>query len=169
MKSYIFFIISVLAVSMIAGCGTVPKQFKAEVSDIKTRVDTLETRVDSVEAKTSDAERAAMEQARALEEVRARGERQVTTNVSVKRSSGSKSRESTRDIQTSLKNAGFYNGKIDGIKGRQTRSAIKEFQSANGLNADGIVGPKTRDALARYASGAAQSTGEGMEEAPVTK
>jgi len=169
MKRYGYFIILLLAVSMIAGCGTVPKQFKAEVSDIKTRVDTLETRVDSVEAKTSDAERAAMEQARALEEVRARSERQVTTNVSVKRNSGSKSRESISGIQTCLKNAGFYNGKIDGIKGRQTRSAIKEFQSANGLNADGIVGPKTREALARYESGAAQTTGAGTEEGPVTK
>jgi len=169
MRRNIYFIVSILALSLIAGCGTVPKQFKAEVSDIKTRVDTLETRVDSVEAKTSDAERAAMEQARVLDEVRARSEKQATTNISVKRSSGSKSREGIRDIQTSLKNAGFYNGKIDGIKGRQTRSAIKEFQSANGLKADGVVGPKTREALSRYSSGAAQPTGAGTEEGPVTK
>lgn len=170
MRKYIYLVASVLAVSMIAGCGTVPKQFKAEVSDIKSRVDTLETRVDSVETKTSDAERSALEQARMIEDMKARSERQVGTNVSVKRSSGLKSREGIKDIQTCLKNAGFYNGKIDGIKGRQTRKAIKEFQSANGLTADGVVGPKTRDALARYTSGvAAQSTGTGTEEGPVTK
>lgn len=48
-----------------------------------------------------------------------------------------------KDIQTALKNAGFYNGAIDGKIGPASRRAISAFQSSNGLKADGKVGPKT--------------------------
>lgn len=47
------------------------------------------------------------------------------------------------EIQAALKNAGFYKGKIDGIRGKMTEQAVKDFQNANGLDADGKVGPKT--------------------------
>jgi uncharacterized protein (TIGR02594 family) len=49
----------------------------------------------------------------------------------------------TRDIQNALKAAGFDPGPIDGIRGRKTIAAIKQFQAANDLEVDGIVGPKT--------------------------
>jgi uncharacterized protein (TIGR02594 family) len=48
-----------------------------------------------------------------------------------------------KDIQQALAAAGFDPGPIDGIRGRRTIQAIKEFQEANGLKADGIVGPQT--------------------------
>lgn len=38
-------------------------------------------------------------------------------------------------------------GEIDGKKGAKTKEAIKQYQSAMGLTADGIVGPKTWAAL----------------------
>lgn len=53
------------------------------------------------------------------------------------------------EIQTALKNAGFYAGKIDGKVGPGTKKAIEEFQKANGLKADGKVGPKTWAILSR--------------------
>ncbi len=56
------------------------------------------------------------------------------------------------EIQTALKNAGFYKGKIDGKIGEGTKQAIKEFQKANGLVADGIVGSKTWEKLRNYIS-----------------
>ena len=52
-----------------------------------------------------------------------------------------------QDIQTALKNAGLYQGKIDGKLGPGTKRAISEFQTKNGLKADGKVGPKTWAAL----------------------
>lgn len=47
------------------------------------------------------------------------------------------------EIQAALKNAGYYTGQIDGKAGLKTKKAIEEFQKANGLKADGKVGPKT--------------------------
>ena len=105
------------------------------------------------------------EQAKAIEDMKSKP---VGTNVSIKHRSGSKSKESIKDIQASLKNAGFYNGKIDGIKGRQTRKAIRDFQEANGLKADGVAGPKTREALSKYTSGAGPADA-GTEEGASTK
>lgn len=48
-----------------------------------------------------------------------------------------------RNIQTRLKNWGYYTGAVDGIYGTATRNAVIKFQKANGLTADGIAGPKT--------------------------
>lgn len=51
------------------------------------------------------------------------------------------------DIQTALKNAGFYSGPVDGKIGPNTSNCIKEFQKANGLTADGVPGDKTKALL----------------------
>lgn len=59
---------------------------------------------------------------------------------------GSRGNEVTQ-IQTKLKNWGYYNGSIDGVYGSRTLSAVKRFQSRNGLSADGIAGPATLVAM----------------------
>ena len=59
---------------------------------------------------------------------------------------GSRSQE-VRDIQTALKNKGYYTGSIDGIFGTNTKKAVTAFQRDNGLKADGIAGEKTLKAL----------------------
>ena len=48
-----------------------------------------------------------------------------------------------RNIQTRLKNWGYYKGVVDGIYGTKTRDAVKSFQKKNGLKVDGIAGPAT--------------------------
>jgi hypothetical protein len=53
-------------------------------------------------------------------------------------------------IQQALKNAGLYNGKVDGNIGPRTKKAIEAFQSQNGLKADGKVGPRTWKALSAH-------------------
>ena len=40
-------------------------------------------------------------------------------------------------------------GVADGIFGRNTESAVKEWQAAHGLKADGIIGPKTWDTVGK--------------------
>lgn len=59
---------------------------------------------------------------------------------------GSRGQEVT-NIQTRLKNWGYYKGKVDGIYGYQTANAVKAFQRKNGLKVDGIAGPQTLAAL----------------------
>lgn len=54
------------------------------------------------------------------------------------------------DVQMALKNAGFYTGTVDGLLGPGTANAIKEFQKANGLSADGIAGDKTKSLLLQH-------------------
>lgn len=60
-------------------------------------------------------------------------------------------------IQTALKNAGVYQGSIDGKLGSESKRAIAAFQTAHSLKADGKVGPKTWAALEPYVSGAPQT------------
>jgi peptidoglycan hydrolase-like protein with peptidoglycan-binding domain len=55
-----------------------------------------------------------------------------------------------KEIQTALKNAGYYAGAIDGAVGPQTKKAIEGFQKANGLQVDGKVGPKTWAVLSAH-------------------
>ncbi len=56
-------------------------------------------------------------------------------------------------VQTALKNAGLYQGPIDGKIGPASRKAIEQFQQQNNLKVDGKVGPKTWAALEPYFTG----------------
>lgn len=67
-------------------------------------------------------------------------------SVSALSKMGSTGKEVT-DIQNILKQQGFYTGAVDGIYGTGTRNAVINFQKANGLAADGIVGKNTLAAL----------------------
>ena len=51
------------------------------------------------------------------------------------------------EIQTRLKNWGYYSGAVDGVYGSQTEKAVRYFQSKNGLQVDGQVGDLTLAAL----------------------
>ena len=59
------------------------------------------------------------------------------------------------EIQTALKNAGYYSGSVDGKIGPKSKKAIKDFQQANNLTVDGKVGPKTWEALNKYSGASA--------------
>lgn len=50
-------------------------------------------------------------------------------------------------LQEILKALNFNPGTIDGDFGNNTLKAVKKFQSQKGLEADGVVGKKTQDAL----------------------
>lgn len=47
------------------------------------------------------------------------------------------------NIQTRLKNWGYYSYGVDGIYGSRTETAVKSFQRKNSLTPDGIAGPAT--------------------------
>ncbi|MGX8693142.1 MAG: spore cortex-lytic enzyme [Clostridia bacterium] len=51
------------------------------------------------------------------------------------------------EIQTRLKNWGYYDGAVDGVYGSRTEAAVRWFQRRNGLSVDGQAGPQTLAAL----------------------
>lgn len=52
-----------------------------------------------------------------------------------------------KELQTLLKNYGYYTGAIDGKYGNGTYSAVKSFQKHNDLTKDGKAGPLTMEKL----------------------
>ena len=71
------------------------------------------------------------------------------TAVSASYKRGS-SGETVKQIQTKLKEWGYYDGTVDGVYGSGTEKAVKYFQEKNGLTADGKAGQNTLDALGIY-------------------
>lgn len=74
--------------------------------------------------------------------------------------------DEVRQIQTKLKNWGYYSGSVDGIFGVDTKKAVLSFQKKNGLTADGIAGPATLEAMGIY-SGSQQTGGGGYSNSDV--
>jgi peptidoglycan hydrolase-like protein with peptidoglycan-binding domain len=72
-------------------------------------------------------------------------------------------------IELKLQQIGLYNGAIDGLFGAETESAVRAFQTANGLSVDGVVGPETWQALfpqpivSPVVSGPPVVAGQGLE------
>ena len=57
-------------------------------------------------------------------------------------------------IQTKLKNWGYFKYDVDGVYGSRTETAVKAFQQKNGLTADGIAGQATLSAMGINGGGA---------------
>ncbi|MEW6243353.1 MAG: polysaccharide deacetylase family protein [Bacillota bacterium] len=55
--------------------------------------------------------------------------------------------DGVRELQSWLKDCGFYSGTVDGIFGPRTQQAVKEFQKSAGVAVDGLVGEETMRAL----------------------
>ncbi len=66
-----------------------------------------------------------------------------------KGSSGDK----VKELQQHLANTLFYAGEMDGVFGEAVKKAVTEFQKAAGIQADGIVGAATRNALYNRTAG----------------
>jgi peptidoglycan hydrolase-like protein with peptidoglycan-binding domain len=54
-------------------------------------------------------------------------------------------------LQVGLRAHGLYKGPIDGLSGPATAKAIRKLQTRARIDVDGVVGPKTRRALGRFA------------------
>lgn len=62
-----------------------------------------------------------------------------------------------KEIQTRLKNWGYYTGEVDGVYGSKTVAAVKYFQQKHGLTQDGITGPATLSKLGISSSSSASA------------
>ncbi len=70
-----------------------------------------------------------------------------------------------KNIQQALKNAGVYDGPIDGNIGPKSKKAIRDFQTQSGLSADGKVGPRTWRKLSTHLQG---NAAESVDAAPIS-
>jgi peptidoglycan hydrolase-like protein with peptidoglycan-binding domain len=131
-------ILSVFLALALAGCATARKGNELQAQQLQGRISHLET---ELERKNQEI--------LSLEDELARTQ-EISSKQKISDKDISGGRLSIRQIQTALKNAGFYKGPVDGRIGPRTKEAIKEFQKANGLKADGVVGKKTSAELNKY-------------------
>lgn len=125
----------------------------AQMKRLQSQVGLLDERVSQLERTgggwqgESAASAASADLSAAVPAVPAASEPVKTVSTSSTPASG---KASTREIQRALKNAGFYQGNVDGKMGPMTKNAVKEFQRVHGLKDDGVVGKQTWAKLSSY-------------------
>jgi len=83
---------------------------------------------------------------------------QQTPDASVGTLRSGSSGAAVTQLQTRLKELGYYTGSIDGQYGSGTVAAVRNFQSANNLTADGVAGNATQVAVYNFYAIPASST-----------
>ncbi|MGD0392194.1 MAG: peptidoglycan-binding domain-containing protein [Acidimicrobiales bacterium] len=71
----------------------------------------------------------------------------TTASSSTSSTTPAMSAAAIRILQADLAKVGCYSGKIDGVSGPMTATAIRAFQTASGLPVDGVYGSMTRTKL----------------------
>ena len=137
MKKLITLIIIIFFSFSVSGCSLFMAK---DIKSLKRRVNALEDKEDIVEQK-----------------VQADTGKSVTyvspVDVEEKAPSMDSRSMTKKEVQVALRNAGYYDGPIDGKLGTKSRKAIRDFQQDNGLKVDGIAGTQTKKALVKYLGG----------------
>ena len=55
--------------------------------------------------------------------------------------------QTVANVQAALQQQGYYQGEVDGVLGPQTRAALADYQSAQGLEPTGAIDEPTVEAL----------------------
>jgi len=141
MRRVLSFIVIGIFVLTLGGCATARKQKDLEIQGLRNQISVLEAQLQS-----KDEEIDSLHQS-----LRSATEIQTEAAVTKKKTIPEvKSRPKVKDIQLALRNAGYDPGPVDGRMGRKTREAIRAFQRANNLSADGRVGKDTWAMLKEY-------------------
>lgn len=148
MKKFIFIIFALVSVVYLAGCGKKQQPISETQEPISmeelSKLNTSTPTVPEVATKTAPAVTVTPSSAIPPAQTKA-------AEVKLEQLPPSGPYKPTvREIQTALKNAGFYTGMIDGKKGPLTKKAIEDFQRANNLGVDGKVGAKTWAVLSQH-------------------
>lgn len=129
--------ITIFLIVFLAGCATARRGQDSQAQQLQDRLNHLEDELRSKDREIADLEdridRTQYGKASLME----------PTYSNIERSA-------IKQVQTALKNSGFYKGVIDGKMGPKTKDAIKKFQKAHGLKADGVAGKKTLAELNEY-------------------
>ena len=157
----------IISMFFISGCATTPKP-TASVKDnnLQIRVSELERQVAQRDQAIEELKYEVKELAYQVENFDSASVIEPTnifesSRTSLKKTSKKKSNKTVKNkiirvevapkmIQTALKNAGYYNGAIDGKIGANTQKAIKAFQKDHDLKSDGIIGKNTWTEMKSY-------------------
>lgn len=140
-KTVLGSVLSIMLTFSSIGCATTKglskdaqiQQLQAQVYELEKQLQEKERVIDNLEAKLIDAR-----------EAKAPKKATVKKPKTLSRT--------PKNIQTALRNAKFYKGPLDGKIGKDTTKAVREFQKANGLTEDGVVGKNTWLKLKKYLS-----------------
>lgn len=143
-------ILSIFLILNLAGCATAQKkgELNSQMQQYETRITKLE---DELKQKDENIYRLEKEltNARNVQLKKAQAAQEPAKKPAQKKQEASIAMTPVK-IQTALKNAGLYQGPIDGKIGKNTNKAIIEFQRLNGLKPDGIIGKRTWAALQEF-------------------
>jgi len=144
MKNLVLVLVAVFALTTFIGCNKKKKDDAADLNGVSTENVVSVTDNSTQNADVTNSEPVVVENSSAAstdvaEPAMAPAPEETVTG-----------KPSNKQIQQALKNAGLYDGKVDGTIGPKTKKAIEAFQSQNGLKADGKVGRKTWKALSVY-------------------
>ena len=139
------FLIVAFLVLFLTGCATTTNTSNNQAQQLKNQAQELQSRISFLEEELQNKDQEISYLEGELDKT------QSTPSSSQKKTKSTTTVTlSIKQTQTALKNAGFYKGPVDGKLGKQTKSAIKQFQKAHGLKADGVVGKRTAKGLSKY-------------------
>ncbi|MEW6170749.1 MAG: peptidoglycan-binding domain-containing protein [Candidatus Omnitrophota bacterium] len=142
-KMYLYLIMFFSFTFLLMGCATGKKSSeKMELDNLRSQVSNLESQLQEKDDSITDLESALQKEIEAKQVLEQKQTGSLFKEVL--------ERPTARQIQVALQKAGFDPGIIDGRIGPKTREAIKAFQAANGLGADGRVGKETWAKLKEY-------------------
>ena len=119
----------------LAGCATFGNT-KSSTKEIETQISELEEKL--------------QERDNTIRDLETQLEKSRKSKLGITVTKSDVSSITKKQIQAALKNAGYYNGSIDGKVGQLTTTAIKQFQKDNGLKEDGVVGQQTWSKLSQH-------------------
>ncbi|MCX5696535.1 MAG: peptidoglycan-binding protein [Candidatus Omnitrophica bacterium] len=144
MRSLSIVLLLSVVLFLVGGCATARKNADLETQGLRNQVALLDAQIQSRDEEINNLK---VDLAQAKQELQSRAK---VKEISLAEPQEPFVRPSARQVQTALKNAGYYSGRIDGMMGKQSRQALKSFQAANNLRASGKLNRKTWELLKVY-------------------
>ena len=127
--------LAVVGMFVFSGCMTMNKNDEMLAQGLRNKVLALETQLKEKDDEINSLKEASLKS---------------SADVSLDKIGEAQPQAEPKQIQTALKNTGYYQGAVDGKLGKKTRRAVRDFQKANNLPVDGRVGKNTWLVLKEY-------------------
>ena len=127
--------LAVAGIFVLSGCATMNKNDALSNQGLRNKISALEAQLKEKDDEINSLKETSLK---------------ISEDVNLNKTNEANQQIDPKQIQTALKNAGYYQGTVDGKLGKNTRRAVRAFQRANKLPADGKVGENTWMVLKEY-------------------